>query len=70
MNAIMNCTQLPKGCTVYVTLFPCNECAKLIIQAGIKKIIYLTDKYKDTDICIASRILLEKSGISICQFTS
>lgn len=69
MNAIMNCTQLPKGCTIYVTLFPCNECAKLVIQSGIKKVIYLSDKYKDTDICIASRMLFEKSGVEFLQFT-
>mgnify|MGYP003989707015 FL=1 len=68
MNAIMNCTMLPKGCSIYVTLFPCNECAKLIIQSGIKKVIYLSDKYKNTDITIASRTLLEKSGIEFIQF--
>ena len=68
MNAIMNCTLLPKGCTIYVTLFPCNECAKLIIQSGIKKIIYLKNKYKDSDSCIASKILLDKSGIEVLQF--
>jgi dCMP deaminase len=68
MNAIMNCTMLPKGCSIYVTLFPCNECAKLIIQSGIKKVIYLSDKYTNSDITIASRILLEKSGIEFIQF--
>ena len=50
MNAIMNCTQLPKGCTIYVTLFPCNECAKLIIQSGIKKVIYLENSIKASTI--------------------
>ena len=68
MNAIMNCTQLPKGCTIYVTLFPCNECAKLIIQSGIKKVIYLENKYKDSDSVKASTILMEKSGIEFCRY--
>ena len=68
MNAIMNCTMLPKGCTIYVTLFPCNECAKLVIQSGIKKVIYLSDKYKDADNMIASRTLLQKSGVEFTQF--
>ena len=70
MNAIMNCTLLPKGCTIYVTLFPCNECAKLIIQSGIKKVIYLDNKYKDSDICVASKVLLDKSGVEVLQFTN
>jgi dCMP deaminase len=68
MNAIMNCTQLPKGCTIYVTLFPCNECAKLIIQSGIKKVIYLENKYKDSDSVKASTILMEKSGVEFCRY--
>ena len=44
VNAIMyrNCVDL-EGCTLYTTLFPCHECAKVIIQAGIKKIYYLMD---------------------------
>ena len=68
MNAIMKCTLLPKNCTIYVTLFPCNECAKLIIQSGIKKVVYLSDKYKNADNMVASRILLQKSGVEFIQF--
>jgi dCMP deaminase len=69
MNAIMNCAMLPKECTIYVTLFPCNECAKLIIQSGIKKVVYLSDKYKNADNMVASRILLQKSGVEFIQFS-
>ena len=64
LNAIMNCTLIPKGSIIYVTLFPCNECAKLIIQAGIKKVVYLSHKYKNTDSARASETLFEKSGVS------
>ena len=49
---------------MYVTLFPCNECAKAIIQSGISKIIYLSDKYHDTPISIASRRLLRTAGVA------
>ena len=44
-NAILNSTCPLDDCKLYVTLFPCNECAKLIIQSGIKEIIYMSDKY-------------------------
>ena len=58
MNAIINSIKPPKGCTIYVTLFPCNECAKFIIQCGINKVVYLSDKYHDKDFTKASKILL------------
>ena len=46
LNAILNCTAgSVRGCTVYTTLFPCNECAKAIIQAGISEVVYQSDKY-------------------------
>lgn len=71
-NAILNSTEKLDGSTLYVTLFPCNECAKLIIQSGIKKIIFMEDKYKDTPGNIASRrmfdacnVIYEKLGKSI-----
>ena len=48
-NAILNSTTNLKNCRIYVTLFPCNECAKLIIQSGIKEVIYMNDKYCCTD---------------------
>jgi dCMP deaminase len=66
-NAILNSTSNLKGSTLYVTLFPCNECTKLIIQSGIKHIIYLNNKYKDTDSIIASRRMLDAAGIDYKQ---
>uniref|UniRef100_A0A8C1VGR5 dCMP deaminase n=1 Tax=Cyprinus carpio TaxID=7962 RepID=A0A8C1VGR5_CYPCA len=69
LNAIMNKNSADvKGCTMYVALFPCNECAKLIIQAGIKDVIYLSDKYHDTPEMTASRRLLNLAGITYKQF--
>uniref|UniRef100_A0A0E9VCT2 dCMP deaminase n=3 Tax=Anguilla TaxID=7935 RepID=A0A0E9VCT2_ANGAN len=53
---------------MYVALFPCNECAKLIIQAGIKDVIYLSDKYHDKKEFTASRRLLDMAGILYKQF--
>lgn len=53
---------------LYVTLFPCNECTKLIIQNGIKEIIYLSDKYKDTDGVKASKILLDTCGVKYKEY--
>jgi dCMP deaminase len=49
LNAILNSNMNLKNSIIYVTLFPCNECAKAIVQAGIKQVLYLDDKYKDTD---------------------
>uniref|UniRef100_A0A671XCK3 Deoxycytidylate deaminase n=1 Tax=Sparus aurata TaxID=8175 RepID=A0A671XCK3_SPAAU len=64
LNAIMNKNSADvKGCTIYVTLLPCNECAKLTIQAGISKVIYLSDKYNDTAVMAASRRLLDTAHI-------
>lgn len=55
---------------IYVDLFPCNECAKEIIQAGIKEIIYLSDKYADTDEVKASKHMLDVCGVSYRQLVS
>uniref|UniRef100_A0A667YMA8 Deoxycytidylate deaminase n=2 Tax=Myripristis murdjan TaxID=586833 RepID=A0A667YMA8_9TELE len=64
LNAIMNKNSADlKGCTIYVTLFPCNECSKLLIQAGIKNVIYLSDKYHDDEKTVASRWMLDLAGI-------
>nr|XP_029138184.1 deoxycytidylate deaminase-like [Labrus bergylta] len=69
LNAIMNTNGADvKGCSMYVTLFPCNECAKLIIQGGIKEVIYLSDMYKDRDEFKASRRMLEVAGIELRPF--
>lgn len=64
LNAILNSAHSNlTGARVYVTLFPCNECAKAIIQSGIKEIIYLSDKYHDTPASMASRRLFNKTGV-------
>ena len=52
-----------KGSRCYVTLFPCNECAKAIIQKGIAEIIYMSDKYADTDDTVASKRMLDSAGV-------
>ena len=62
-NAIMNGNNDYDGCTAYVTLFPCNECAKLICQSGIKKIIYLSDKYNNTPMNTVAKKLFDMMGI-------
>lgn len=67
LNAILNSGRTVRGCTIYVDLFPCNECAKAIIQSGIKKIFYLRDKYKDTDGVKASKKMLEMAGVEYVQ---
>ncbi len=66
-NAILNATSDLTNATLYVTLFPCNECAKLIIQSGIKEIVYVSDKYQDTDASKASRRMLEAAGLKLRQ---
>ena len=69
LNAVLNSiTNNLRDCRLYVALFPCNECTKVIIQAGIREIIYLSDKYKETDSVKASKIMLEKSKTVMRQF--
>lgn len=63
-NAILNATTNINGSTIYVTLFPCNECAKLIIQSGIKEIVYADNKYSNTESHQVSLRLLEAAGIT------
>jgi dCMP deaminase len=70
MNAILNKNSADvKGCTMYVALFPCNECAKLIIQSGIQEVIYCCDKYHDRPEFVASRRLLDMARVNYRQFT-
>ncbi|NLB49286.1 MAG: dCMP deaminase family protein [Erysipelotrichia bacterium] len=57
-----------KGCTLYVTLFPCNECAKAIIQVGIKEIVYLDNKYEDSLMTRASLKMLTLAGVKIREY--
>ena len=65
LNAILNSPRSVSGCTIYVSLFPCNECAKAIIQSGIKKVVYESDKYDGTDGNIASKKMLTEAGIEL-----
>jgi dCMP deaminase len=67
LNAILNSPRSVAGCTIYVSLFPCNECAKAIIQSGIKRIVYESDKYADTDGTKASKAMLEAAGIELVR---
>jgi len=66
-NAILNATVSLENATLYVTLFPCNECAKLIIQSGINEVVYLQDKYHDRDEFIASRKMFDSSKVKYRQ---
>ena len=69
LNAILNYRGGSlEGTTLYVTLFPCNECAKACIQAGIKKIIYAEDKYAGTDSVIASKRMLDAAGVEYIPY--
>jgi len=65
VNAILNSTVKLHNARMYVALFPCNECAKMIIQAGIREIVYLSDKYSDTDSVIAAKRMFGMSGVKI-----
>ena len=64
LNAILNKNaSTVKDCTMYVGLFPCNDCAKLIIQSGLTEVVYVSDKYHDKPEMIASRKLLDMSKV-------
>lgn len=62
-NAILNSISSLENCSIYVTLFPCNECAKLIIQSGIKEIVYMDDKYNNTDSDVAAKKMLDAANV-------
>ncbi len=65
LNAILNYNGGPlKGARIYTTLFPCNECTKSIIQKGITEVIYLSDKYADTDSVKASKRMMNSAGVT------
>ena len=69
LNAILNSNiGNLSGCTVYVTLFPCNECAKAIIQSGIKEIVYMSDKYNGTPQINASKRMLTAAGVKLTKY--
>lgn len=71
LNAILNARG--KNLTdakIYVALFPCNECAKAIIQSGIREVIYLSDKYATTDSTLASKRMLSAAGIKLTPLST
>jgi dCMP deaminase len=72
MNAIFNSNQILnlKDTIIYTTLYPCNECAKLIVQSGINKVFYLENKYANKPSFIASKRILESCNIEVIQFIS
>ena len=71
LNAILNANGRDlRGSKLYVALFPCNECAKAIIQSGIKEVLYLSDKYKDTMLNLVSKRMLDAAGVKYTQLTT
>ncbi len=71
LNAILNYRGGSlEGAKIYVSLFPCNECAKAIIQCGIKTIVYKEDKYADTPSVRASKRMLDAAGVRYYQYDS
>ena len=69
LNAILNYRGGSlEGAKLYVSLFPCNECAKAIIQAGIKTVIYDCDKYDGTDSVIASKRMMDAAGVRYYKY--
>jgi len=68
LNAILNAHGRDlQGSRIYVALFPCNECAKAIIQSGVKEVLYLSDKYKDSMTDLASKRMLRAAGVKFTQ---
>jgi dCMP deaminase len=67
-NAIYNANNSTKDCKIYCTLFPCNECAKTIIQNGVKEVIYESDKYADTPVVRASKKLFQLAKVSFRNY--
>lgn len=69
LNAILNrSTGSLKNARIYVSLFPCNECAKAIIQSGIKEVVYMEDKYADSDGVKASKKMFEMVGVKMRRY--
>ena len=69
LNAILNSAHNNlKGARVYVTLFPCNECTKAIIQSGFAEVVYYSDKYHDTDSSVAARFMFQKAGVRLTPY--
>jgi dCMP deaminase len=69
LNAILNRNNADlRGCTLYTTLHPCNECAKAIVQSGISEVVYLSDKHRDSETDEASRRILKMAGVRSRKF--
>ena len=69
LNAILNAQGKDlRDARIYVALFPCNECAKAIIQSGISEVVYLSDKYADTPGVKASKLMLKTAGVKLTKF--
>ena len=68
INSLLNAQESLEGCTMFVTLYPCNECAKIIIQKGIKKVYYLSNPYENTWPIKASQKMFKLAGVKIEQF--
>lgn len=64
LNAILNSGKNLTGAKLYTTLFPCNECAKAIIQAGIREVVYVSDKYAETESTVASKKMFQMAGVT------
>ena len=70
LNAILNTRgKSLENAKIYVALFPCNECAKAIIQSGIREVVYLSDKYAHTDGTLASKRMMDSAGVMYRRFT-
>ena len=68
LNAVLNANGRDlRGSKLYVALFPCNECAKAIIQSGVKEVYYLSDKYSDSMATIASKRMMMSAGVKFTQ---
>ena len=70
LNAILNSAHNNlKGARIYVTMAPCTECAKAVIQSGIREVVYREDKYPDSPSSIASRMMFKASGVKVTQYS-
>ena len=67
LNAILNSTGSLDNCSIFVSLFPCNECAKAIIQSGISEVVYESDKYAEDTKVLASKRMLQSAGVDLRQ---
>ena len=71
LNAILNANGRDlRGSRIYVALFPCNECAKAIIQSRVSEVLYLSDKYKDTMMNLVSKRMLDAAGVKYTKLTT